>query len=91
MHNAQVPLIVSNAGNDDLTGPQCSPWIMRSSFSNAQISREMGPMDGGPVATKDVFLMAFDYAAGHQAMEAFPWRLRRRRRHRDRRGVSAAG
>ena len=70
VHNAQVPLIVSNAGNDDLTGPQCSPWIMRSSFSNAQISREMGPWMAAQ-GFKNVFLMAFDYAAGHQAMEAF--------------------
>ena len=30
-----------------------------------------GPVDGGPRATDNVFLMAFDYAAGHQAMDAF--------------------
>ena len=70
VHHAQVPLIVSNAGNDDLTGPQCSPWILRSSFSNAQISREMGPWMAAQ-GFENVFLMAFDYAAGHQAMEAF--------------------
>ena len=70
VHNAQVPLIVSNAGNDDLTGAQCSPWILRSSFSNSQISREMGPWLAARGFEK-VFLMAFDYAAGHQAMEAF--------------------
>ncbi len=70
IHNAEVPLVITNAGNDHLTGAQCSPWIMRSSFSNAQISREMGPWmaDRG---YRNVFLMAFDYAAGHQAMEAF--------------------
>ena len=78
VHGAQVPLIVSNAGNDDLTGAQCSPWVLRSSFSNSQISREMGPWmaDAG---YRNVFLMAFDYAAGHQAMQAF------------RRGFAAAG
>ena len=70
VHNAQVPLIVSNAGNDDLTGAQCSPWILRTSFSNSQISREMGPWMAAQ-GFKNVFLMAFDYAAGHQAMEAF--------------------
>ena len=70
VHNAEVPLIVSNAGNDDLTGALCSPWILRSSFSNAQISREMGPWMAAQ-GYQTVFLMAFDYAAGHQAMEAF--------------------
>ena len=70
VHNAQVPLILSNAGNDDLTGAQCSPWILRSSFSNSQISREMGPWMAAR-GFNNVFLMAFDYLAGHQAMEAF--------------------
>ena len=70
IHNAEVPLVITNAGNDHLTGEQCSPWIMRSSFSNAQISREMGPWLAAE-GYRNVFLMAFDYAAGHQAMEAF--------------------
>ena len=69
-HNAQVPLVVSNAGNDDLTGARCSPWIVRSSFSNSQINREMGPWMAAQ-GFKNVFLMAFDYAAGHQMMDAF--------------------
>ena len=69
-HNAKVPLIISNAGNDDLTGEQCSPWILRSSFSNSQINREMGPWMAAK-GFRNVFLMAFDYAAGHQMMEAF--------------------
>lgn len=70
VHDAEVPLIVSNAGNDDLTGAQCSPWVLRTSFSNSQISREMGPWMAAR-GYRRVFLMAFDYAAGHQAMEAF--------------------
>ena len=70
VHHAQVPLIISNAGNDDLTGERCSPWILRSSFSNSQINREMGPWLAAQ-GFKNVFLMAFDYAAGHQMMGAF--------------------
>ena len=69
-HNAEVPLIVSNAGNNSLTGEQCSPWILRTSFSNSQIVREMGPWMAAK-GFKNVFLMAFDYAAGHQMMDAF--------------------
>ena len=70
IHNAEVPLVITNAGNDHLTGAQCSPWILRSSFSNGQISREMGPWMAAQ-GYRNVFLMAFDYAAGHQAMAAF--------------------
>ena len=69
-HNAGVPLIISNAGNNPLTGEQCSPWILRTSFSNSQIVREMGPWMAAK-GYQNVFLMAFDYAAGHQMMEAF--------------------
>ena len=70
VHNAEVPLVITNAGNDHVTGAQCSPWILRSSFSNGQISREMGPWMAAQ-GYRNVFLMAFDYAAGHQAMDAF--------------------
>ena len=69
-HDAQMPLILSNAGNNALTGEQCSPWILRTSFSNSQIVREMGPWMAAK-GFQNVFLMAFDYAAGHQMMEAF--------------------
>ncbi|MCP5151564.1 MAG: ABC transporter substrate-binding protein [Ectothiorhodospiraceae bacterium] len=67
---AKVPLIVTNAGNDDITGEKCSPWILRSSFSNDQIVREMGPWMAR-AGYKRVFLMAFDYAGGHQLMDSF--------------------
>ena len=70
VHNSKTPLIIANAGNDQLTGSKCSPWILRTSFSNSQINRPMGHW----MATqgyRKVFLMAFDYAAGHQMMEAF--------------------
>lgn len=70
VHKSGTPLIITNAGNDNLTGEQCSPFILRSSFSNSQINREMGPWMAGK-GYKNVFLMAFDYAAGHQMMDAF--------------------
>ena len=69
-HNAEVPLIISNAGNDQITGERCSPWILRASFSNSQINRHMGPWMAAQGYRK-VFLMAFDYAAGHQMMDTF--------------------
>ena len=42
IHNSGTPLVVANAGNNDMTGIKCSPNIIRVSFSNAQITRPMG-------------------------------------------------
>ena len=65
-----VPLIVANAGNNDATGSRCSKYVVRVSFSNAQINRPMGPWlyDRG---VRKVYTLAPDYAAGHQMIEAF--------------------
>ena len=69
-HGSKTPIIVANAGNDVMTGAKCSPYIIRVSFSNSQITRSMGSwlaLQG----VKKAYLMAPDYAAGHQMMEAF--------------------
>jgi branched-chain amino acid transport system substrate-binding protein len=69
-HGSKTPIVVSNAGNDDMTGAKCSPYLVRVSFSNSQINRPMGPW----LARKGVrtaYLLAPDYAAGHQMMAAF--------------------
>ena len=66
----KTPLIVSNAGNDEATGENCSPYIVRVSFSNAQVNRPMGQWmyDQG---IRKVYTLAPDYAAGHQQITAF--------------------
>lgn len=68
--SSQVPLIVSNAGNDEATGKACSKYITRVSFSNGQVSRPLGKwlFDQG---VKKVYAMAPDYAAGRQFVSAF--------------------
>jgi branched-chain amino acid transport system substrate-binding protein len=69
-NQSKTPLIIPNAGDNDATGEHCSPWVMRTSFSNDQIVRDMGPwmVKHG---YKRVSLIAFDYAAGHQLMDGF--------------------
>ncbi|MDO5528557.1 MAG: ABC transporter substrate-binding protein [Paracoccus sp. (in: a-proteobacteria)] len=67
---SQVPLIVANAGNDEATGDQCSRYITRVSFSNAQVSRPMGEYLPTAGITK-VYTLAPDYAAGRQMIDAF--------------------
>jgi len=70
VHNAKMPFIIANAGHDGISGAKCSPWIVRTSFSNRQIVRPMGKWmyDKG---YRNVYLMAPDYAAGHQMMNHF--------------------
>lgn len=70
VHGSKTPLVVANAGNDEATGENCSPYIIRVSFSNSMINRPMGPWMAKE-GVKKVYLMAADYAAGHQMMEAF--------------------
>jgi len=70
IHNAKVPLVVANAGNNLMTGEKCSPYLVRVSFSNAMITRPMGPWMHEQGIQK-VYVMAADYAAGHQMADAF--------------------
>ena len=70
VHGAGVPLIVANAGNDEATGADCSPYITRMSFSNGQVNRPMGTWMAEQ-GIKKVFTLAPDYAAGRQMIDAF--------------------
>ncbi|MBF0276382.1 MAG: ABC transporter substrate-binding protein [SAR324 cluster bacterium] len=70
VHNSKTPFVIANAGHDGISGAKCSPWIVRTSFSNRQVVRPMGKWmyDNG---YRKVYLMAPDYAAGHQMMDHF--------------------
>ena len=70
VHGAGVPLIVANAGNDEATGVNCSPFITRMSFSNGQVNRPMGTWLAEQGVQK-VFTLAPDYAAGRQMIDGF--------------------
>ena len=70
IHNSKTPLVVANAGNIHATGKDCSPYIARVSFSNAQITRPMGDWMAKQ-GIKTAYVMASDYAAGHQMINAF--------------------
>ena len=70
VHGAGVPLIVANAGNDEATGVNCSPYITRMSFSNGQVNRPMGKWMYEQGIRK-VYTLAPDYAAGRQMIGGF--------------------
>jgi branched-chain amino acid transport system substrate-binding protein len=67
---SKVPLIVANAGNDEITGRRCSKYITRVSFSNSQVNRPMGKWmyDKG---IRKVYTLAPNYYAGYQMIGAF--------------------
>jgi branched-chain amino acid transport system substrate-binding protein len=67
---AQKLLIVSNAGAGAITGASASPYVWRTSFTNAQVAAAMGAhlaeQGVGPV-----HVMASDYAAGQEVVAGF--------------------
>lgn len=64
-------LIVTNAGAGALTGPERTPYIWRTSFTNAQIAAAMGTHLAETGFAEGVFLIAPDYAAGTEVIEGF--------------------
>ena len=70
VHGAKVPLMITNAGNNSVTGEKCSPYITRFSFSNGQVNRPMGKWmaENG---IKKVYTLAPDYTAGHEMIDGF--------------------
>lgn len=67
----EVPLIIANAGADDLTGAAKSPFVFRTSFTNSQVSLPLGAWVYENVAQSNVFVTAPDYAAGAEAVGGF--------------------
>jgi branched-chain amino acid transport system substrate-binding protein len=67
---AQKLLVVANAGAGAITGDASSPYVWRTSFTNAQVAAAMGEhlaAEGvGPV-----YVMAPDYAAGQEVVAGF--------------------
>jgi len=70
VHNSKTILIVSNAGADAISRERCSKWIFRASFSNWQPNQPMGGWVAKNIS-KEVFLIAPNYQAGKDMMEAF--------------------
>ena len=67
---SEVPLIIANAGADDLTNP-ASPYIWRTSFTNGQVGEALGAAVAEELGGDPIYLMAADYAAGHESVDGF--------------------
>jgi branched-chain amino acid transport system substrate-binding protein len=66
---AQVPLIIANAGADAITGDRSSDYVWRTSFSNGEVAAALG--SHAAENCESVFLAAADYAAGKEATAGF--------------------
>ncbi len=68
-NEAQIPLIVANAGANDITGAKASDYVFRTSFTNGEVAAALGPT--AAKECKSVFLLGADYAAGREATAGF--------------------
>jgi branched-chain amino acid transport system substrate-binding protein len=64
-------LLVGNAGAGAITGTARTPYIWRTSFTNAQISSVMGQHLAKAGLGGPVYLLAPDYAAGAEVLAGF--------------------
>ena len=69
VNEAKKVLVIANAGAADITGKARSPYIWRTSFTNAQVAGAMGTYLAG--AGKTAYSIAPDYAAGAEAISGF--------------------
>ncbi|SDD31316.1 branched-chain amino acid transport system substrate-binding protein [Geodermatophilus telluris] len=67
---AQKLLIVANAGAGAITGDAASPYVWRTSFTNAQVASAMG-QHLAEEGVGPVYVMAPDYAAGQEVVAGF--------------------
>lgn len=69
-HQSKTFLLVANAGNDEVTRELCSPYIIRTSFSNWQWNYPLGEYAGTKVG-KRAAVVASNFVAGKQMAAAF--------------------
>jgi branched-chain amino acid transport system substrate-binding protein len=69
-HKSKTFLLVANAGNDEVTRELCSPYIIRTSFSNWQWNYPLGQYAAEKVG-KRAAVVASNFVAGKQMAAAF--------------------
>lgn len=66
---AKVPLIVANAGADDVADG--GDYVWRTSFTNGAVGASLGAEVAHELGDGSVYVMAADYAAGHESVAGF--------------------
>lgn len=70
VHRSKTFLLIANAGNDELTRELCSPYVVRTSFSNWQWNYPLGQYAAANLG-KHAAIVASNYVAGKQMGAAF--------------------
>jgi branched-chain amino acid transport system substrate-binding protein len=65
----RVPLVISNAAADALTGDKCNRYVFRVSYSASQISEPIG-LWMAKHAPKNLYILATDFVAGREFVAA---------------------
>ena len=69
-NESKVPLLVANAGANDITGSRKSDYVWRTSFANGKVAGALGSTVAKE-AKGGVYVIAADYAAGHEMVAGF--------------------
>lgn len=69
-HESKRPLLVANAGADDISGSRKSEYVWRTSFANGKVGGALGPAVADEIEGS-VYLIAPDYAAGRESVAGF--------------------
>ena len=70
LSSQKIPLVLSNASTDTLTGDKCDRYVFRASYSSAQITKPIGVWMAKN-APKSIYLLASDYVAPREYIAAF--------------------
>lgn len=70
VHRSKTFLLVANAGNDEVTRELCSPYVIRTSFSNWQWNYPMGEF-AASTGAKRAAVVASNYVSGKQMAASF--------------------
>ena len=66
----KVPLVISNASANSITGDKCDRFVLRVAPSSAQVARPMG-VYLAKTGIKNIFVMASDFVAPQEYVAAF--------------------
>jgi branched-chain amino acid transport system substrate-binding protein len=66
----KIPLVISNAATNLLSGAKCDRYVFRVAYSSAQVARPMGTWLAKK-GVRNVFIMAADFVAPHEFVAAF--------------------
>jgi branched-chain amino acid transport system substrate-binding protein len=70
LSSQRVPLVLSNASTDLLSGEKCDRYVYRVSFSSSQMSEPIGVWMAKH-APKNMYILASDYVAPREYVAAF--------------------